>query len=93
MDYEDYQNASADMSRSDYPQLNWDAIFKKDKEATLKEFKLDITLKVADSADIEDIVSDLQDGLSGDDVKHLTVKYVKNGTLETSEFENEDFEE
>lgn len=32
MNYEDYQNASADMSRSDYPQLNWDAIFKKDNK-------------------------------------------------------------
>ena len=57
----------------------------------MKEFKLSITLEVADSADIEDIVSDLQDGLLSDDVKHSTVEYMKNGTLEASEFENEDF--
>jgi hypothetical protein len=59
----------------------------------LKEFKLSVTLEVADSADIEDIVSDLQDGLLSDNVKHSTVEYMKNGTLETNEFENEDFEE
>jgi len=59
----------------------------------LKEFKLSVTLKVADSANIEDVVSDLQDSLLSDDVKHSTVEYMKNGTLETSEFENEDFEE
>lgn len=59
----------------------------------MKEFKLSITLEVADSADIEDIVSDLQDALLSDDVKHSTVEYMKDGTLETSEFENEDFEE
>ena len=59
----------------------------------MKEFKLNITLEVADSADIEDIVSDLQDSLLSDNVKHSTVEYMKNGTLETSEFENEDFEE
>lgn len=59
----------------------------------MKEFKLSVTLKVADSANIEDVVSDLQDSLLSDDVKHSTVEYMKNGTLETSEFENEDFEE
>lgn len=59
----------------------------------MKEFKLSVTLKVADSANIEDVVSDLQDGLLSDDVKHSTVEYMKNGALETSEFENEDFEE
>lgn len=59
----------------------------------MKEFKLNITLKVADSADIEDVVSDLQDGLLSDNVKHSIVEYMKDGTLETSEFENKDFEE
>lgn len=59
----------------------------------MKELKLSITLEVADSTDIEDIVSDIQDGLLCDNVKHSTVEYMKNGTLETSEFENEDFEE
>ena len=59
----------------------------------MKELKLSITLEVTDSTDIEDIVADLQDGLLSDNVKHSTVEYTKNGTLETSEFENEDFEE
>lgn len=59
----------------------------------MKEFKLNITLEVADSVDIEYIVSDLQDGLLSDNVKHSTVEYTKDGTLETSEFENKDFEE
>lgn len=63
------------------------------KELTLKEFKLSITLEVADSADIDDIVTDLQYGTMADDIKHSTIEYMKNGTLETSEFENEDFEE
>lgn len=59
----------------------------------MKKFKLIITLEVADSANIEDTVSDLQDGLLSDNVKHSTIEYMKDGTLETSEFENEDFEE
>lgn len=59
----------------------------------MKKLKLIIELEATDSADIEDIVSDLQDGLLSDNVKHSTVEYIKNGTLETSEFENEDFEE
>ena len=39
------------------------------------------------------LVSDLEDGLLCDDVKKSTIEYEENGTLQTSEFENEDFEE
>ena len=59
----------------------------------MKTLKITLEVECKDSTNVEDIVSDLQDSLLCDNIKHSTVEYEKNGTLETDEFENEDFEE
>lgn len=59
----------------------------------MKTLEFKITVEVKDSACAEDFVSDIGDGLLCDDLKRTTVEYVENGTLQTAEFENEDFEE
>lgn len=59
----------------------------------MKKIKIVITADVSDSADIEDFVSDLQDTLLCDSVAHAEIEYEKNGCVETSEFDNDDWEE
>ena len=59
----------------------------------MKTLKITLEVECKDSTNIDDLVSDLQDGLLCDSIKRSTVEYEKNGTLETDEFENEDFEE
>lgn len=59
----------------------------------MKKIKIVITADVSDSADIEDFVSDLQDVLLCDSVAHAEIEYEKNGCIETSEFDNDDWEE
>ena len=59
----------------------------------MKKIKLIVEIECLDSTCISDLVSDLQDGLLCDNVKKSTIEYEENGTLQTDEFENEDFEE
>lgn len=59
----------------------------------MKKIKLTVEIECSDSTCISDLVSDLEDGLLCDNVKKSTIEYEENGTLQTNEFENEDFEE
>lgn len=59
----------------------------------MKKIKLTVEIECLDSTCISDLVSDMADGLLCDNVKKSTVEYEENGTLQTEEFENEDFEE
>lgn len=55
----------------------------------MKKLELKVTIEVTDSADVADIVSDLEDGLLCDNVKKTTIETEGK----TYEFENPDFEE
>lgn len=59
----------------------------------MKKIKIVITADVSDSVSIEDMVSDLQDTLLFDDLAHAEIEYEKDGCIETSEFNNDDWEE
>lgn len=59
----------------------------------MKTIKLTLEVECTDSACISDIVSDVGSDLLYDDVKKCTIEYEENGTLQTEEFENPDFEE
>ena len=59
----------------------------------MKKVKITVEIECKDSTCISDLVSDLEDGLLCDNVKSCTIEQEENGTLQTNEFENEDFEE
>lgn len=59
----------------------------------MKTVKFTLEVECTDSTCISDLVSDLEDGLLCDNVKKSTVEYEENGTIQTEEFENTDFEE
>ena len=55
----------------------------------MKKLELKVTVEVTDSADVADIVFDLEDGLLCDNVKKTTIETEGK----KYEFENPDFEE
>lgn len=59
----------------------------------MKKIKIVITADVSDSADIVDFVFDVQDTLLCDSVAHAEIEYEKDGCIETSKFDNDDWEE
>ena len=59
----------------------------------MKTIELTLKIECKDSTDVGDISFDLQDTLLCDNVKHCTIEYKSNGTLEKYESENPDFEE
>ncbi len=59
----------------------------------MKKIKIMVEVECKDSTSVSDLVSDMEDGLLCDNVKKSIIEYEENGTLETSEFENPDFEE
>ena len=59
----------------------------------MKKIKLTVEVECKDSTSIDDLISDLEDGLLCDDVKETTITYTKGGVSLAEKFENPDFEE